>query len=69
VVGDQPAASPHFRGEEVGPRLKVVPWCYKRTADVAEAATAKKWTLPIHNWSEALNQFAVEFGDRMPKLD
>jgi len=30
---------------------------------------AKKWTMPILNWSEALNQFALEFGERMPKLD
>ena len=27
---------------------------------------AKKWTMPIHNWSEALNRFAIEFGERMP---
>ena len=27
---------------------------------------AKKWTMPIHSWSEALNRFAIEFGDRMP---
>ncbi len=30
---------------------------------------AKKWTMPIHNWSEALNRFALEFGERMPPLD
>jgi putative transposase len=30
---------------------------------------AKKWTMPIHSWSEALNRFAIEFGDRMPRLD
>ena len=30
---------------------------------------AKKWTMPIANWSEALNRFAIEFGDRMPQLD
>ena len=30
-------------------------------------AAAKKWTRPIHNWSGALNRFAIEFGDRMPK--
>ena len=30
---------------------------------------AKKWTMPIAHWSEALNRFAIEFGDRMPKLD
>ena len=28
---------------------------------------AKKWTMPIHSWSEALNRFAIEFGDRMPR--
>ena len=28
----------------------------------------KKWTMPIHNWSAALNRFAIEFGDRMPAL-
>jgi transposase-like protein len=30
---------------------------------------AKKWTMPIHNWSEALNRFALEFGDWMPPLN
>ena len=30
---------------------------------------AKKWTLPIANWCAALNRFAIEFGERMPKLD
>jgi len=30
---------------------------------------ARKWTMPIHNWCAALNRFAIEFGDRMPKLD
>jgi len=29
---------------------------------------AKKWTMPIHNWSAALNRFAIEYGDRMPPL-
>jgi putative transposase len=29
----------------------------------------KKWTMPIHNWSAALNRFAIEFGERMPRLD
>jgi len=28
---------------------------------------AKKWTMPIQNWSEALNRFAIEFGERMPQ--
>ena len=28
---------------------------------------AKKWTMPIRDWSEALNRFAIEFGDRMPR--
>ena len=25
-----------------------------------------KWTRPVHNWSGALNHFAIEFEDRMP---
>jgi transposase-like protein len=29
---------------------------------------AKKWTMPIHNWGEALNRFVIEFGDRVPQL-
>ena len=29
---------------------------------------AKKWTMPIHDWNAALNRFAIEFGERMPKL-
>lgn len=27
----------------------------------------KKWTMPIRNWTEALNQFAILFDNRMPK--
>jgi putative transposase len=30
---------------------------------------AKKWTMPIHSWTQALNRFVVEFGDRVPPLD
>ena len=30
---------------------------------------ARKWTMPIHNWCAALNRFAIEFGDRLPKQD
>jgi putative transposase len=30
---------------------------------------AKKWTMPIRNWSQALNRFVIEFGDRVPRLD
>jgi putative transposase len=30
---------------------------------------AKKWTMPIHSWSEALNRFVIEFGDRVPPLN
>jgi len=29
---------------------------------------AKKWTMPIANWCAALNRFAIEFGERVPKL-
>jgi transposase-like protein len=27
---------------------------------------SKRWTMPIRNWGEALNQFAVIYGDRVP---
>jgi len=26
----------------------------------------KHWTLPIHHWQQALNQFVIHFGDRVP---
>jgi transposase-like protein len=29
---------------------------------------AKKWTMPIHHWKQALNHFAVLYEDRMPTL-
>ena len=28
---------------------------------------AKKWTMPVQNWKSALNQFAILFGDRIPR--
>jgi putative transposase len=33
---------------------------------LALANISKKWTMPIRNWSSALNQFAIKFGDRVP---
>jgi transposase-like protein len=27
---------------------------------------SKKWTMPIRNWGEALNQFSLVYGDRVP---
>jgi len=27
----------------------------------------KKWTMPIHKWKEALNQFAIIFAGRFPE--
>ncbi len=30
---------------------------------------AKKWTMPIRNWCEALNRFVIELGDRVPALE
>ena len=29
---------------------------------------SKKWTMPIRNWKQALNQFAIMFEDRVPLL-
>jgi len=28
---------------------------------------AKKWSLPIHHWKQALNQFAIIFEERFPE--
>jgi putative transposase len=27
---------------------------------------SKRWTMPIQNWSEAMNQFAILFENRLP---
>jgi transposase-like protein len=27
---------------------------------------SKKWTMPIHDWKAALNQFLILFGERVP---
>ena len=27
---------------------------------------SKKWTRPVKNWKDALNQFVILYGDRMP---
>lgn len=27
---------------------------------------AKKWTMPVADWKQALNRFAIQFGDRLP---
>jgi len=29
---------------------------------------SRKWTMPIHNWKSALNQFTIIFEDRMPTI-
>lgn len=34
---------------------------------LAIQAASKKWTMPIHNWKNALNRFMIEFPDRMPE--
>jgi transposase-like protein len=30
---------------------------------------AKKWTMPIHHWKEALNYFTILWPERMPSLE
>jgi transposase-like protein len=30
-------------------------------------AAAKKWSMPVRNWRGALNQFVIEFPERMPE--
>ena len=27
---------------------------------------SKRWTMPIRNWGEAMHQFSVIYGDRVP---
>ena len=29
--------------------------------------TSKKWSVPIHNWHQAMVSFIIEFGDRLEK--
>ncbi len=31
----------------------------------SDAAVLKKWTMPVRNWKPALNQFTIEFGERV----
>ena len=35
---------------------------------IAVANASKKWTMPISNWSKALNHFYVRYADRFPKV-
>jgi len=34
---------------------------------LATRNAAKKWSLPIHHWKQALNQFAIIFEERFPE--
>ena len=34
---------------------------------LAIEAASKKWTMPIHNWKNAMNRFVIEFPDRIPE--
>jgi len=34
---------------------------------LAIEAASKKWTMPIHNWKNAMNRFMIEFPDRIPE--
>ena len=35
---------------------------------IAISNASKKWTMPISNWSKALNHFYVKYADRFPKV-
>ena len=35
---------------------------------LAIKGVSKKWTMPIRDWGQALNQLAIHFGDRFPAL-
>jgi transposase-like protein len=32
---------------------------------LATQAAAKRWTMPIQNWRQALNRFAIEFEEQL----
>ena len=36
---------------------------------LASRQAAKKWTMPIHHWREALNHFTILWPERMPALE
>lgn len=36
---------------------------------LAIGRASKKWTMPIRNWGAALQRFAIEFGNRVPKIN
>lgn len=36
----------------------------KKVVYLAMLNASKKWTMPIRDWTSALNRFAIEFGDR-----
>ncbi len=36
-----------------------------KVAFLAIQQASKKWTMPIQNWTLALNRFIIEFGDRL----
>ncbi|MCF6229162.1 MAG: IS256 family transposase, partial [Planctomycetes bacterium] len=33
---------------------------------LAVQQASKKWTMPIRDWSSALNRFMIEYSERMP---
>lgn len=37
----------------------------KKVIYLAIREASKKWTMPIHNWKQALNRFIIEFEDRL----
>ena len=40
-----------------------------KTLFLAAERAAKKWTLPIQNWKQALNRFALHYEDRLPPVE
>jgi putative transposase len=37
-----------------------------KTVYLAVERASRKWTMPIHNWKQALNRFAIQYEDRLP---
>jgi transposase-like protein len=42
---------------------------FVRSGGFTMSEQAKKWTMPIHRWREALNHFTILWPDRMPALE
>jgi len=64
-----------LRGERISSKyIKVLLFCQRlgliflALYSLAIGNASKKWTMPVRNWSMAMNQFAIIFGDDRVKI-